>query len=105
MPFKIKIRDQTLKKIERQHVCWLKVGVVFAPFVALVILEWNEIIALGNNLWLLIALIIALIGVSWWYWTMAIIRVLLNYKVIELELLRGTVDDIKSVYNDVKKLK
>lgn len=105
MPFRIKIRDRTLRKIERQRICWLKIGAIFAPFVGLVILEWNAIISLGNNLWLLAALIIALIGVSWWFWTMAIIRVLINYKLIELEILRGTVDDIKAVYNDVKKIK
>lgn len=105
MPLELKIHEKTLKKFKRQRSCWIKIGTIFVPLLAITILEWDEITSLGHHLWLLASLIIALIGAGWWFWTMSILRTLIDYRILEVQILRKTVDDIKSVHDDFKKLK
>lgn len=105
MTIKFRIHEKTFKKIEKQRSCWFKIGVIFAPTITIVILEWDNILALKNDIWMIIGLTIAGIGFVWWFWTMWIIKKLVQMKLIEIQVLQDTVKDIKTVNEDVKKLK
>lgn len=105
LPIKIKIHERILKKIENQRLCWLKIAVFFLPSLFLFVLEWNNILSLGHNLWLLSVFVLSLIAAFWWFWTMAIIKVLIDYKIIEIQILRGTINDLKSIQDEFRNLK
>ena len=100
-----KIQEETLKKFETQRSCWVKTGAIFLVFLLITILEWNNIVALGNNLWLALAAALAIIGGIWWFWTMSIIKTLISYRMIEIQILSHTIDEIKTVHQEIKKLK
>jgi len=105
MPIKFKVHEQSLKKFEKQLKYWLFLGFLYMPTAVVIIVQWDAFVALRYNLWLLISMVIAGIGISWWFWTIHVIKRLIRYRIIEIQILTETVNDLKSLIDDIKQKK
>ena len=83
---------------ERRH--WLRVSGFVVLVVLGIIFEWNHVVQdhLG---WLIVSSGLP-ITVLWWYWTMRIVRHLLESKNDEYHILTDIVFSIKEIKQDIK---
>jgi hypothetical protein len=85
---------------ERKH--WLGISVFVIITIIGIVFNWDYVV--GDKIaWITITLGLT-ITVLWWYWTMKIVRHLLESKNDEYELLNGVVQTIKEIKEDVKNL-
>lgn len=91
---------KNLKAFDNQRKGWL----LLSAFVIVSILGilFLPQIHPSYAIWILSSLGI-LLGVVWWYWTMRLIRFIIQYRIEESEILRDLVVDIKSIKTEVQK--
>jgi hypothetical protein len=91
-----------LKLFDNQRKSWLVLSLFVVAAIVGIIYDWDGI----NQYHLLwaIASIGCTISVSWWYWTMKIIRTLIQHRQEESEILNDVVKCIREVKEDIKKL-
>jgi hypothetical protein len=68
----------------------------------LIILDWT-ILGQNKTFWILVSLGLTL-SVTWWYWTMKLVRKIIDHRLVEVEILSNIVGDIKEIREDIKKL-
>lgn len=90
-----------LEKFNKDRYTWIKLSILVLISVLLLIADWTLLLTLNLH-WLFVpgGLIISII---WWYWTMKLIRELINQKQTEVELLSSLIEDIKDIKEDIKK--
>jgi cytosine/uracil/thiamine/allantoin permease len=99
---KIKALLNKIKKYETQRKIWIAFSVFFVSFILSMLIEWKQLIKLDSiEVWIAILTILISTGISWWYWTMTVLRNLLREKQTELELLIDLSNDIKSIKQEV----
>lgn len=89
-----------LKKFEAQRSDWLKFSVVVAVSLSLIIVD-IFFIAEKNLTYILVGAGL-LISAAWWYWTMHIVREVLNHKHYEAEILKMIIEDVKEIKQAIK---
>jgi len=92
---------QHLNLFNNQRKAWLTLSVFVVSAVAFIIVDWNQITP--KMMWLL-ASAGCLTAVVWWYWTMRIIRQLIDHRKEESEILHDIIVVIKEIKEDIKKL-
>jgi O-antigen/teichoic acid export membrane protein len=102
MDKKIQNHLNKLNQIEVQRKRWLMVSVFVVVAVLALILDWDYI-QLNRTVWVLVTLGFT-VAVVWWYWTMRIIRHLVNHKIVESTILQGLVKDVRAIKSEVKKV-
>lgn len=90
-----------LKAFNQQRKAWLVLSTFVTGTIIAVTADWNNIEA--RLLWAL-ALLGTIITVTWWYWTMRIIRQLIEHREEESEILHDVVVSIREIKEEVKKL-
>jgi hypothetical protein len=102
MTTNLKSHITELEKFNKERIFWLRLSGFVAITILLTILDWT---LLGQHSihWVLVSLGLTL-SVVWWYWTMKMVRTVIDHRVIEVEILSGLVTDIKEIREDVKKL-
>jgi hypothetical protein len=88
-----------LKEFDKQRKKWLALSTFVVIAVLGTVFDWNQIQYYKLE-WTLASLGIAL-AVFWWYWTMRVIRYLIDYKIKEHELLNEVVSDIRSIKQEI----
>jgi len=88
-----------LKEFDKQRKKWLALSTFVVIAVLGTVFDWNQIQYYKLE-WALASLGTAL-AVFWWYWTMRIIRYLIDYKIKEHELLNEVVADIRSIKQEI----
>lgn len=97
-------QTEILDKLDRQRVLWLRVSGFIAMSVLVILYDWKLIYE--QNLEILVISIGLLVSVAWWYWTMSLIRQLLDARINEthiLETLSEDIEDIKRILTTVNK--
>ena len=98
----IKANLETLKAFDQQRKNWLRLSGFVVLVVILIIADWKTI---TQSFWGWIAVSMGLtVSVLWWYWTMSIIRKILETKQIESHIIAELVKDIRSIKEDVKNI-
>jgi hypothetical protein len=92
---------ELLKKFRQQRTQWLFFGYVFLMWLFFIVIQWPNIEKLDKNLWIIIGFVCLTVGATWWFWTMEVIRKLINFRRLELEILDNTLEDIREVKNKV----
>ena len=97
----LKEHIKELHVIDSQRKGWLVLSAFVAVGIMGVIFGWNFV---HNNhlVWLVVSLGL-LISMTWWYWTMRLIRHLIHYKTTESQILTELIQDIRSIKSDVQK--
>jgi hypothetical protein len=89
-----------LQKLKRQRSVWMKLSSIFVILLFVLAIEWKDLIN-SNNIYIYStwAVIIIPICISWWYWTMNLIFILLNSRNKEIEILSSLIEEVKKVKN------
>ena len=91
--------------INNQRRVWLLASSAVFTGIILLIFGWDLVWNLhSRSIWWLIISLMLLISVNWWYWTMRVIRKLLNHQRIEFGLIRELLIDVKEVKKEVSQL-
>lgn len=99
---KIKNHVNELKRIDSQRKKWLFLSMFVSFSVVGMIFEW-EYIHTHRLVWVLTSIGL-LVSVCWWYWSMRLIRHLINFKIVESEILGDIVKGVRVVQTDVQKV-
>ena len=93
---------EKLQNFDRERKSWL----VLSAFVSIgaigVIFGWNAVQT--NHLIWVVSSLGLVIAVIWWYWTMRLIRHLIEHKIVESTILQELVEDIRHIKDEVKNL-
>jgi len=95
-------RDHLIKlNYDRKVWLFLSGGAFFA--IVGIILGWNKLTVINSNvIWTIIALGAIILAVAWWYWTMMLIRKLLEIQIDVVDILKELTTDIKVIRVEVK---
>jgi hypothetical protein len=93
---------QQIKQFDKDRIFWLRLSGFVAISILLIILDWT-FLGFKTIHWSLISVGLIL-SVTWWYWTMKLVKELLNHRLAEIEILTDIIGDIKEIQKDVKKL-
>ena len=96
----IKQNIEELKELDKQRIAWLRISGFVALVIVLIIVDWQYV---KDTKWGWLVVVGGItISAVWWYWTMIVIRKLLNQKTIETETLIEIINDVKEIKEDVK---
>ena len=90
----------------RQKSAWIRLSYVFIVFLTIITVNWSTIIETHNiTLWISISTVLILTAAFWWYWTIDLVRKLLNHKEEEFKIIESIVHDLQYIKKDVDELK
>ena len=103
MDIKNKIQQQLtiLQTLEKHRRRWLILSSIVFASAAFIIYDWFQI---QNHTihWTLSALGV-LISIIWWYWTMRLIRILLQHRLEDRLIMAEIIEDVKYIRTEVLK--
>lgn len=89
-----------LDNLDKQRKLWLRISGFIAVSVLIILYDWNLIYK--YNLSILVVSLGLLVSVAWWYWTMSLIRKLLDTRIREAEILENLSSDIEELKKAIK---
>lgn len=101
MSIKLKEHVEDLHKIDNQRKGWLVLSAFVVSAITGIIFGWNWVHS-NHLIWLFVSAGLIL-AVVWWYWTMRLIRHLIQHKVTESEILTEVIEDIRYIKNNLIK--
>ena len=103
MASKLNTIKQSIGKLNIERKLWLALSglVVAASFV--LFLGWNTI-QMNHLQWVFVTAGVT-VSMVWWFWTMRLIRIILNHRLTEVEILQEIVSDIRDIKDNVANLK
>jgi hypothetical protein len=99
MEQKINQQIKKLKNLDIERKGWLMVSGFIIISILGIIFDWNTVMVFKLQYALVGAGLI--ISVVWWFWTMRIIRLLINHRIVETETLKEILIDIKSIRREI----
>lgn len=97
----IKRHIEELHIIDSQRKGWLVLSAFVAVGTLGIIFGWNFV---HNHylIWLMVSSGL-LLSVIWWYWTMKLIRHIIEFKLTESQILTDIIEEVKTIKNIVTK--
>ncbi len=98
----LKAQLKILNELDRKRILWLKFsGVVFLAIIVLII-DWAFI---SNTKWAALVFSLGLVlSAVWWYWTMSVVRQMVDQRKAESSALIEIIEDIKEIKKNVRDL-
>lgn len=95
----------SLEKIYQQRRTWLYASsAVFFGIICL-IFSWNLLDNLHNkSIWWVIVSLMLLVSINWWYWTIRVLKILLDQRTAEITIINELLNDIHDVKLDLSDL-
>lgn len=103
MESRLKIHLDKLHAFDNERRAWLVLSSFVVVSVLGIIFSWDAVT--HSKIIYLIGTLGLVLSVTWWYWTMRLVRHLLESKTDEYQLLTEVVEMVRSVQDDVKKLR
>lgn len=100
MKTNLKTHLDTLVALDRQRIIWLKISGFISVAIIAIIIGWDSIHR--NHLSFFIASIGLTVSVVWWYWTMIIVRKLINARITENKMLTQLAEDFEELKKAIK---
>lgn len=94
-----------IKQLEFQKRRWIILGLIFLLYLIFLSLNWTGDISISPIFWIVAGVVITIITVVWWVWTMTLVNNILESQLEEIIILDDIVKEIKSVKDDIKSLK
>ena len=92
-----------LKRINDQRRIWLFASSIVVSCIIFLIFAWDWIDHFASyGVWWVVISLIMIISVNWWYWTMKVIRILLEHQEAEYTLLACILNDVSEAKKDIK---
>lgn len=101
----IQQRFAELDKINKQRRIWLYISSSVVMYAIAVITAIDYIFADKHSLlgWAIISASL-LLSISWWYWTMGIIRTIINDLFLEYTILQEIISEVSEIVHDYRPL-
>ena len=96
---RIKAQFTQLKQFEGQRKGWLVLSAFIAAIVAGIIFDWDSLV--NNHAMWVVASLGLLLSMVWWYWSMRLIRFVLQYKIEETIILNDIITEIRDIKKSV----
>jgi len=91
-----------LKQFNQQRKLWLFLSLFVITSISFIIFDWNHI--QQYKLEWTMGSIGVVISAAWWYWTMRIIRHLIQHKSDEYQILAELITEIKDIKEHVREV-
>ena len=95
--------QRDINKLNNQRRVWLHASSIVLTGIIFLIFSWDWLTTLNSHkIWWVVISLMMIVSINWWYWTMRVGRVILNYQTIEYELLKNIVENIQEIRQDLK---
>lgn len=94
-------KDLEILNTRRFMWTWSSLLTIICTIVLTFAWEWLDSIKTAS-IWWFISSIMIIVAINWWYWTIRIIRIVINHQRIEYELIKSILHDIRSLKHDIK---
>lgn len=98
---RLKKQIDALHRINDYRKAWLFLSAFVVMTIIGIIFGWNYV-SRGKFLWIASSMGL-LVSMTWWYWTMRLIRHLISYKIEESKILEELVVEIQTIKKEVVK--
>lgn len=95
--------QKDLKNFSNQRRWWMLLSCFVTLTVSSIIFKWTYLHQSHILLWSIVSLGLT-VSVVWWYWSMRLIKSLLNYRILESKLLFDIYSTIGEIKKDIKNL-
>lgn len=102
MESKLKKHLEKLQSFNRERIGWLALSGFVVAAVIGIVYGWNLVVD-NHLIWVILSGGFTLM-IIWWYWTMVVVRHMLESKTCEYEVLIDIIKDIQEIKEDVKNL-
>lgn len=100
---KLKTFRDHLVTLNHDRIIWMYLSATVVAVALALIFGWGELIAFDSHLlWASVSIAAIVIAIAWWYWTMSLIRTLLEIQIDVVDILKELTTDIKDIRVDVK---
>ena len=89
-----------LTKFKTQYNYWIKFSVIFLILLISTFIEWKYLV----DLRFVIMGFFTLIAAGWWYWTMFLVKTLVDQRQEEIKILNDVIADLKDIKNNLTNL-
>jgi len=97
---------EIIAEARQQRSNWIKLSYVFIVFLAFITINWSTIVETHSlALWVSISAILIPVAAIWWYWTVNLVRKLLNHREEEFKIIESIVHDLQHIKKDLGELK
>jgi len=94
-----------IDRLNNQRILWLIFSFLIFSGVVLLILFSNSISSLNSQtVWWLIGSIGLLVSVNWWYWTLTLVKSVLQHQINTIIILSEITNDVKEIKTDINEL-
>ena len=92
-----------IERINRQRKGWLYASSVVMLGIVGLIFSWDWVSEIhSKSVWWVIISVMLIISINWWYWTMTVIRRMLDHQKVEYDLLSCILNDLVLAKEDIK---
>jgi hypothetical protein len=96
----LKAYSKKLQAFDWERKGWLIFSFFIAGTSAGIIFSWDRIVT-DHIIWLVVSLGL-LLSISWWYWSMRLVRFVLHYKAEESVVLLDIIEEIRDIKKSVQ---
>jgi predicted Na+-dependent transporter len=94
-----------LERINKQRRMWLYASSIVLTGIIFLIFTWDWLDDFhSKGIWWVVISLMLIISVNWWYWTMRVIRILLDYNTAAYDILTCVLDDVSEARKDIQYL-
>jgi hypothetical protein len=97
--------NKSIVRLKNQRNIWLISSSVFAVGAILIILFSESIANFHSpNFWWAISSVSLIVSVNWWYWTISLIRDVLDHQTNVIKILSEITTDVREIKTDINVL-
>ena len=98
----IKKFQNDIDKLNSQRINWIILSTVLSISAISIIFFWESLVNFNSiTVWWGISISGFLMTILWWYWTMSLVRKILNYQSNIIEILVEITTDVKDIRQEV----
>ena len=99
----LECRKKDIDRINNQRRMWLYASSVVFSGIIFLIFGWDWLSGIqSKSIWWVIVGIMLIISINWWYWTMRVLRIIIDYQSGEYALITTIISDIHILKKDIK---
>ena len=94
---------EDLNRINDQRRWWLYASSIVIVGILCLMFAWDWLDGFhSRGIWWLVVSMMLVISINWWYWTMKVLRRIIEHQKTEFELIGVIITDIQEVKKDIK---
>lgn len=94
---------QDLERINKQRRIWLYASSVVIIGIVGIMFAWDWLEGFhSKSIWWLVVSLMLVVSINWWYWTMKVLRRIIDHQKTEFELIGVIITEIKEVKKDIQ---